>query len=182
MSTSGSQTAFKITAPEPSYNQVFYGTSNGEYSGNWQDGTRGTQVGDVPKISDILGARAVIKKPVRAIQTTAKTILADRIRDERTEQLADKVISADVIPKKFPVEAGNFAYPKSAKRGADNPLYATSSQAHGKESPMTHQVPDRYFPSTNGFTKLFVETKPRYHGLHTCPAPSKVHSELDQFY
>jgi len=170
------------TAQEPSYKEVFYGTSNGLYSGHWHDGTRGSQVGDVPKISDVLAARPTVRKPVRALQATAKTILADAIAEERKQQLADKVLSADVVPKKFPVKAEDFNYPPNAKRGADNPLYGTSSQAYGNEVPMAHQISDRYFPSTNLFTKGFVDTKPRFTGLTTRASPSKFHSALDEFY
>mmetsp|Transcript_6645 Transcript_6645/g.16949 ORF Transcript_6645/g.16949 Transcript_6645/m.16949 type:complete len:195 (+) Transcript_6645:87-671(+) len=173
---------FTITAPTPSYHDVFYGTSNGGYRGHWHDGTRGDQVGNVPKISDVLGARPTIRKPVRAIQTTAKTILADKIAEEKIFQMAEKVISADVCPKKFPVEAGNFAYPTSAKKGHDNPLYQVSSQAYGNKPPMAHQVTDRYFPGTNVFTKKFVDLKPRYAGLSTGPTPSKVHTAMDEYY
>lgn len=173
---------FSIPAKEPGYVNAFYGTSNGGYKGHWFDGTRGSQVGDVPKISDVLAARPTIRKPVRPLMTTAKTVLADTIKQERSDMLADKVISADVIPKKFPVEAQNFAYPASGKKGTDNPLYSTSSQSYGKEPPMVHQVPDRYFPSGNQFTKAFVETKPRYTGLATCPTLSMVHKAFDEYY
>mmetsp|Transcript_45416 Transcript_45416/g.97352 ORF Transcript_45416/g.97352 Transcript_45416/m.97352 type:complete len:188 (+) Transcript_45416:154-717(+) len=171
-----------MTAKEPSYSEVFYGTTNGLYKGHWSDGTRGTEVSDVPPISQILAARPTVRKPVRPLIATAKTVLADAIRDERANNLTDKVISADVIPKKFPVTADNIAYPASGKRGSDNPLYATSSQIYGKEVPMAHQLPDRYFPSTNLFTKGFVETKPRYTGLTTAPTLSKVHVALDEYY
>merc|ERR1719401_3070744 len=113
----------------------------------------------------VLGARSVIKKPVRPLVASAKTLLADQIKHERESILADKVLSADVRPKQFPVKADQFTYPTIEKLGADNPLYATSSGAYGGEQPMAHQITDRYFPSTNNFTKGFVTTKPRYTGL-----------------
>mmetsp|Transcript_122969 Transcript_122969/g.393949 ORF Transcript_122969/g.393949 Transcript_122969/m.393949 type:complete len:184 (+) Transcript_122969:113-664(+) len=177
-----SRSAFAITAKEPSYAEAFYGTSNGLYKGHWHDGTRGSQVGDVPTIQEILAARPTIRKPIRPLIVTAKTVLADAIRDERRNNMADKVLSADVVPKKFPVEAKNMTYPTSAKKGADNPLYACSSQSIGKEVPMAHQITDRYFPSTNAFTKGFVDTRPRYTGLSTAPTHSKVHCALDEAY
>ncbi|CAE7772938.1 Pum2 [Symbiodinium sp. CCMP2592] len=180
--TMGPKGTMIITAPEPSHADMFYATTNGQYCGNWHNGLPGHQLGDVPAISDILGARPTIKKPVRPIQTTAKCVLANQIAEEKRSMEADKVLSADVVPKKFPVQAQNYCYPPSGKRGANNPLYATSAQAYGSEMPMDHQVPDRYFPSTNQFTKAFVDTKPRYTGLSTAPTPSKVHKELDMFY
>jgi len=173
---------FTITSREPSHVEAFYGTSNGEYKGHWHDGLPGYQAGQVPKISTVLAARPTIRKPVRPLMTTAKTILADQIQAEKKAQEGDKVLSADRMPKKFPVDCKNYSYPKVDKRGADNPLYATSAQSYGSEPPDWHQVPDRYFPSTNKFTAGFVETKPRYSGLNCAPSLSKVHQELDQRY
>mmetsp|Transcript_29928 Transcript_29928/g.81111 ORF Transcript_29928/g.81111 Transcript_29928/m.81111 type:complete len:191 (-) Transcript_29928:113-685(-) len=172
-----------ITVREPSYQEAFYGTSNGQYKGHWHDGSTGWQVGDkVPKISDILGARPTTKKPVRPLVTTAKTILADQIQMEKRMQEGEKVLSADRLPKKFPVEASAYSYPEPAKRGANNPLYSTSSQSYGQAAPDWHQIPDRFFPSTNNFTRGFVDKKPRNTGLHCAPSLSKVHRELDEHY
>jgi hypothetical protein len=173
---------FKITVKEPTYAEAFYGTSNGQYSGHWNDGTRGDQVGNVPKISDILGARKVTRGPVRPIQTTAKTILADQIEAAFKANQSDKVLCADKIPKKFPVQAHQFSYPVSAKHGHDNPLYQVSSQVYGSVAPMAHQLPERHFPGTNQFTKVFTDLKPRYSGLSTAPTPSKVHTALNEYY
>ncbi|CAL1143808.1 unnamed protein product, partial [Cladocopium goreaui] len=166
------------------FSNRFYATTNGQYCGNWHNGLPGHQLGDVPCISDILGARPCIKKPVRPIQTTAKCVLANQMAEEKKSMQVDKVLSADVVPKKFPVQAQNYCYPPSGKKGgqhdiaqemgASNPLFSTSAQAYGSEMPMDHQVPDRYFPSTNYFTKAFVDSKPRYTGLSTAPTPSKV--------
>ncbi|CAE8595225.1 unnamed protein product [Polarella glacialis] len=178
----GSQGKFKIIAPQPSYAEMFYGTTNGQYSGNWHNGLAGHQLGDVPAIRDVLAARSVIKRPVGPIRTTAKCVLANQIAEEKRAMLVDKVLSADVIPKQFPVKACNYNYPPNAKRGSDNPLYGTSSQAYGSEVPMDHQVSDRFFPSGNQFTKEFVDTKPRYTGLSTYPTLSKVHQALDEYY
>lgn len=182
LTSTGSKGQFMITAPEPSYAEMFYGTSNSQYKGNWHNGLPGHQLGEVPAIADILAARSVIKKPVRPLQTTAKCLLANQIAQEKIDQQIDKVLSADKVPVKFPVQAENYCYPPMAKRGGDNPLFSTSSQAYGSEMPLAHQVPDRYFPSGNNFTKGFVETKPRYTGLSTKPTPSRVHTELDVFY
>jgi len=165
-----------IHADEPSYKEIFYGTTNGLYSGAY------TVAEDVPPISVILAARKPIRKPVGPLQITAKCLLADAIEAERIGKQAEKVLSADRIPTQFPVTADKIEYPEPVKRGATNPLYSTSSQAHGSEKPMVHQLPDRYFPSTNKFTKGFVDTKPRYTGLSTAPTYSTVHKALDQAY
>lgn len=172
-----------LAMPDPDYREALYWTSNAEYCGHWHDGTRGTSTSeDVPKISDILAARPTIRKPVRPLQTTAKCILANQIEAARKERDADKVLTADILPKKYPVRAEAFCYPEDVKKGADNPLYNTTSKAHGSEMPMPHQITDRYFPSGNQFTKGFVDTRPRFTGLNTTPILSKVHAALDAYY
>lgn len=175
-------TLTKISAAEPNYHTAFYRTTNGDYSGSWQDGTPGSLVGNVAPIGEVLASKQTIKKPVRPLVTTAKCVLANQIEKERQAALIDKVLSADVQPKRFPAKTEDYRYPENVKHGAENPLYATTAQAYGSQVPMEHQAPDRYFPSTNKFTKLFVDTKPRYTGLNTRPTPSQVHPMLDQFY
>mmetsp|Transcript_10391 Transcript_10391/g.18652 ORF Transcript_10391/g.18652 Transcript_10391/m.18652 type:complete len:184 (+) Transcript_10391:86-637(+) len=183
MSTQMSSRAKVTSVPEPSPADVMYTTTNGEYSGSWHDGTPGTTVpADVPPISEVLAMKALVKKPVRPIQTTAKCILADAIAAEEKARQAEKVLSADVAPKVFPVKAGDMFYPETMKKGAGNPLYSTSAQDIGKEPPKQHQIPDRFFPSTNKFSKLFVDTRPRYTGLNTSQTASKVHSAFDEKY
>merc|ERR1712232_282361 len=151
--------------------------------GAWHDGSPGMQVsGDVPSISEILAAKARTKRPVRPLVTTAKCMLANAMEEERKSQLADKVLSADICPKKFPVEAKNLCYHEESKRGASNPLYRTSSQIYGSEKPQAHQLNDRYFPSVNKFTKGFVDTKPRFSGLSCQPTRSRAHTALDLPY
>eukprot|EP00747_Dinoflagellata_sp_TGD_P163042 gnl/TRDRNA2_/TRDRNA2_181320_c0_seq1.p1 gnl/TRDRNA2_/TRDRNA2_181320_c0~~gnl/TRDRNA2_/TRDRNA2_181320_c0_seq1.p1 ORF type:complete len:210 (-),score=38.40 gnl/TRDRNA2_/TRDRNA2_181320_c0_seq1:97-726(-) len=171
---------------DPTHAEAFYRTTNGEYAGVWHDGTAATEAAtqqrDIPPISHILGARPTVHKPVRPLVHTAECVLANQIEQERLDSLGDKVISSDKIPKKFPVKAEHISYPHNEKHGASNPLFWTTAQLHGKEQPMEHQLPDRYFPSTNQFTKKFLDTKPRYTGLNTAPTFSKIHSELDQKY
>lgn len=167
---------------EPTKADVFYQTSNGGYRGHWYDGTPGHKLGDVPTIAEVLGTKPTVRKPVRPLITTAQTLIADQIKTIREGRNAERVISADVVPKKFPSEASAYQYPPPAKKGSDNPLYATSSQNYGKEPPMDHQVPDRYFPSTNNFTKRFVDHKNRYTGLNTAWTPSRIHDSMDEFF
>jgi len=170
-------------AKEPNHAEVFYARTNGQYAGHWHDGTCGTKVGaTVPKISEILASRPTIRKPVRPLVATAKTVLADTVREERRRNEVDKVLSSDVVPKRYPVEAHSFQYPVSGKKGSDNPLYQLASQSYGKEQPQAHQTPDRFFPCTGHFTKTFVETKPRHTGLNCGPSRSRIHCALDEYY
>merc|ERR1712146_95202 len=93
----------------------------------------------------------------------------------------EPVLSAHILPTKFPVKAEKMVYPTIAKRGQENPLYATSSRAIGVP-PMSHQVADIYFPKNNDFTNKYTDHRPRYTGLQTQSLPSKVHSSFDTFY
>jgi len=172
-----------LAAPEDDHAKVFYRSSNNDYVGVWHDGSSGFKVGErVPPISEVLGARATIRKPVRPLMTTAKCVLADQMEATRKARETGKVLSADVVPKKYPAAAETFRYPEMRKIGAENPLYETTSQMTGKELPMEHHLPDRYFPSTSHFTGGFVDRKPRFTGLNTKPTPSKIHACFDEFF
>eukprot|EP00929_Paragymnodinium_shiwhaense_P119476 TRINITY_DN91381_c0_g1_i1.p1 TRINITY_DN91381_c0_g1~~TRINITY_DN91381_c0_g1_i1.p1 ORF type:complete len:332 (+),score=71.27 TRINITY_DN91381_c0_g1_i1:83-1078(+) len=175
-----------IQIQEPKFSDVFYKTTNGMYKGYWHGGHTSGEVlkADVPQISEVLSARgrSTIRKPVRPILTTAKCTIANIIEEELKKQVGEKVLSADVIPKVFPVKVGDISYPASGKIGSNNPLYKTHAQEYGKEPPEKHQISDRYFPNTNHFTNQFVDAKPRNTGLATAPTFSKTHKALDQYY
>merc|ERR1719502_2048148 len=102
----------QISAAEPNYNTAFYRTTNGDYSGMWQDGTPGSLVGNVAPIGEVLAPKQTIKKPVRPLVTTAKCVLANQIEAERKASLIDKVLSADVQPKRFPANTDDYRYPE----------------------------------------------------------------------
>mmetsp|Transcript_37533 Transcript_37533/g.82319 ORF Transcript_37533/g.82319 Transcript_37533/m.82319 type:complete len:184 (+) Transcript_37533:96-647(+) len=171
-----------VKVEEPSHREVFYTTSNSHYGGVWHNGLPATKIGDVPPISVVLGGRPLVKRPVRPIMTTAKCILAKQMDAERKSRQADRVLSADIVPKVFPVRSDQLQYPGPSQRGSDNPLYATSAMAYGSAPPAEHQITDRFFPATNEFSKCFVDLKPRYTGLNTAPTHSKVHKAFDEYY
>jgi len=169
----------------PSHSEALYATTNGQFSGKWDPATAasiGGELGDCPTISEVLSLRGKKQKPIKPLVNTGISVLAKEIQDAKDARLADKVLSADVIPKKFPAEASQFRYPGNPKKGADNPLYSTSSQAIGRETPLDHQISDRYFPGRNEFTKTFVELRPRNSSLATSNNPSRVHKDLDEYY
>jgi len=182
----GAKPAYKVPDIQgPSHTEAFYATTAGGYSGAWNDATAAAiagQLGDCPTISEVLAMRGQRLKPIKPLVNTGISVLAKQVDDAREARLAEKVLSADVIPKKFPAQASEFNYPKSAKRGADNPLYQTASQAIGKETPLDHQISDRYFPGRNDFTKGFVDLRPRNTSLNTSSNPSRVHKAFDQQY
>eukprot|EP00427_Karlodinium_veneficum_P024747 CAMPEP_0169118528 /NCGR_PEP_ID=MMETSP1015-20121227/31046_1 /TAXON_ID=342587 /ORGANISM="Karlodinium micrum, Strain CCMP2283" /LENGTH=195 /DNA_ID=CAMNT_0009181297 /DNA_START=106 /DNA_END=692 /DNA_ORIENTATION=+ len=155
---------------DPDYTQAFYKTANSDYCGTWHDGTRGDSVSEVvPTISDVLGARPTVRKPVRPLKATAKCVLANKIQEARNERLADKVLSADVIPKKYPVTAENFNYPPNVKHGADNPLYSTSSQAYGSQMPMSSPNQRPILPIHKPFHQGIRGDEAAFHRSHNAP-------------
>jgi len=174
---------FLTKRKEQTYVDAFYSTSNGDYSGFWHDGTRGAPLSkDVPPMREVLNARKSIKKPPRPLATTAKCMLANAMDEEKKANQVEKIASADVIPRKFPVRAKDFHYPEQIKRGANNPLYQTSSMAIGKAMPTDEHLPDRYFPTTKHFTRTFVDAKPRNTSLNTVPSYSRTHKTFDEYY
>lgn len=78
-------------------------------------------------------------------------------------QSAPEVLSAHVLPKKFPVDPDRMIYPPAKEL---NPLYATTNTTYGQEVPRPHQVADAFFPRTNKFTKTYTDSKPRVCGLN----------------
>lgn len=181
----GAKPAYKVPDIQgPSHTEAFYATTSGQYSGAWNDSTNASMghLGDCPTISEVLGMRGQRLKPIKPLVNTGISVLAKQVEEAKEARLAEKVLSADVVPKKFPAQASEFSYPASAKKGADNPLYQTASQAIGKETPLDHQISDRYFPGRNEFTKQFVDLRPRNTSLSTSSNPSRVHKSLDQQY
>lgn len=181
----GAKPAYRVPDVQgPSHTEAFYATTAGGYSGAWNDATAAAMghLGDCPTISEVLAMRGQRLKPIKPLVNTGISVLAKQVEEAREARLADKVLSADVLPKKFPAQASEFNYPTSAKRGANNPLYQTASQAIGQETPLDHQISDRYFPGANEFTKQFVDLRPRNTSLNTSSIPSRVHKNLDTKY
>merc|ERR1719487_3018928 len=159
----------------PNHN-AFYKTSNSSYDPKpkWD--------GDIPKISDVLAGKELIPKPMPPNIDHTKYVLQRQHDEAVRSRQGDPVLSAHILPVKFPVNAKDIKYPAIAKRGTDNPLYATSSLNIGKEVPMSHQLPEHYFPKNNDFTNKYTDSKPRYTGLQTMPTLSKVHQKFDAYY
>ena len=84
----------------------------------------------------------------------------------------------DVIPKVFPSEADQMAYPEPVLN-KDNPLYMTSQNAYGKKKPSALDFPKKYFPKNNRFTSTFLGGNFSDTGLNTHMNPSKVHKNYD---
>merc|ERR1712194_146697 len=103
-------------------------------------------------------------QPVRPVVHDNDFTLTNAIRSEVEGNTADRVLSAHVLPKKFPIDANRMVYPPLKER---NPLYYTTSSTYGNEQPRPHQVAEAFFPKSNKFSKTYTDSKPRYCGLNT---------------
>jgi len=169
--------------PEVNHVGAFYKTSNSDYDPQWAaSGSYNVDKAEIPSISAVLGMKERVRAPVRPKIDFDRFVLQKQEADEVRARQCDAVLSADVLPVKFPSSARDIRYPEVDKRGAKNPLYETSTYNIGKEVPQAHQVPDMYFPRNNHFVKRFTDSKPRFTGLQTRPSASRVHSSFDQFF
>jgi len=105
-----------------------------------------------------------LKKPVRPKVDDEDFIYMNTVKLEGQEIAAERVLSAHVLPKKFPVDPDRLIYPPVRET---NPLYYTTSTVYGNEKPRPHQVAEAFFPKSNKFSKSYTDSKPRYCGLNT---------------
>jgi len=169
--------------PEVNHVGAFYKTSNSDYDPQWAaSGSYNVDKAEIPSISQVLAMKERVRAPVRP-KIPIERFALQREEDERVRnRQGDAVLSADVLPVKFPCSARDIRYPEVDKLGAKNPLYETSAYNIGKETPQDHQVPDTYFPRNSHFVKRFTDSKPRFTGLQTRPSASRVHSSFDQYF
>ncbi|CAD7937415.1 unnamed protein product [Amoebophrya sp. A25] len=144
--------------------------------------TTGQEIGAGVKVQiknkkDLLGAEEVIRrtddlrKPVKPEVADTDFIMTNTIKKETETIMAERVLSAHVLPKKFPVDPDRMIYPE---RGNVNPLYATTNSIYGNEKPRGHQVADAFFPKSNKFSHSFTDSKPRNCGLN-CAKDEEVY-------
>ena len=83
-----------------------------------------------------------------------------------------------IIARKFPFEASQFKYPND---GQDKPksLYITSNDTYGKIKPNDLELPEKYFPINNTFSKGFGAVMYKNNSLNCAASRSKVHASLD---
>lgn len=85
-----------------------------------------------------------------------------------------------IIGKKFPFKAEDFKYPNQDSEKPKS-LYIKYSDEYGKHKPNELELPDKYFPINNTFTKRFT-TNYKNNSLNTASSLSKVHSNFDSVY
>ena len=137
----------------------------------------------VPNIAEVLSRKPLLRQPNK-INVKLEEFAILRLEKEREDNShADRILSAHKLPFKFPVKAANIEYPPIDKRGADNPLYRTTSMEVGARLPMQHQLAERYFPLNNNFSQSFANRRASQStALNTNLSRNRVHyysSSLD---
>ena len=119
----------------------------------------------VIKMDDLIKRRDALRKPSTQISKIDNTdyVMTNTCIRELEDTATERVLSAHIIPKKFPVDPDRMVYPPLPR----NPLYYTTSTQYGNEVPKSHQVAEAFFPKTNKFTKSYTDSKPRTCGLNT---------------
>jgi len=172
--------------PPMDRSKAFFDPMNSAYTPGWKCANNSIKLDNefVPKISDALAMKTLIRHPVKVEVDMSKYPSMNAIKEAKENRHAEPVLSAAICPVKFPSVAKDFKYPKSGKRGAENPLFWTTATLIGLEPPKQHQIAERYFPKNCEFAKSFTDTKTfqTRHGLQTRPTMSRVHSDLDLPY
>jgi hypothetical protein len=81
-----------------------------------------------------------------------------------------------VVGRKFPYTADEFKYPNIEKPKS---LYIKSNDEYGSKKPNQLELPDKYFPINNTFSKEFSSLMFKNNSLNTAQSRSKVHANLD---
>jgi hypothetical protein len=84
-----------------------------------------------------------------------------------------------IIGKKFPFTADQFNYDIKEKPKS---LYIKYNDEYGSKKPNQLELPEKFFPINNNFTKEFNGSMYHNNSLNTAQSRSKVHSNLDSVY
>lgn len=153
-----------------------FSTINSEYGQNW--------LTDDPKSFAELGENEIklryleksLKSKRRLEQMQKKKPEQEDNEDEINEKY--KVDKNAVIARKFPFKADEFKYPND-DREKPKSLYIKNSDVYGSRKPNDLELPEKYQPINNTFTKEFNQFTYKNFSLNTAASRSKVHSTLD---
>ena len=137
---------------------------------------------DVPDVSQVLASKPLIRKPHHLDIDKAEFPLLLQEEQQDKDSHAEKIISAHILPLKFPVRAEDIHYPTVTKNGAYHPLYKTSSMEIGSKPPQAHQLPERFFPRSSRFSSSFLAGHTENTALKSHPSKSRIHQSLDRPY
>lgn len=146
----------------------FWKTTNSDFSAQSLAVTKG-----MLSVKDVIKRTDDLRKPVRPKVDDEDFVMINTIKLEGQEISAERVLSAHVLPKRFPVDPDRMIYPPIRE---SNPLYYTTNTTYGNEVPRPHQVAEAFFPKSNKFSKSYTDSKPRFCGLNT--STERHHFEL----
>ena len=84
----------------------------------------------------------------------------------------------DVVPRAFPAQAEMIQKPEPAIK-VGNPLYTTSSMNYGGNMPAAQDMPTKYFPRPEAFTKTFLGGQHHDTGLNCVATKSRTPAYWD---
>eukprot|EP00753_Platysulcus_tardus_P016613 PLAT5897.1.p1 GENE.PLAT5897.1~~PLAT5897.1.p1 ORF type:complete len:231 (+),score=79.29 PLAT5897.1:209-901(+) len=124
----------------------------------------------------------------RSASRTGRAVRFEGVKEEEMEEapLSDtleralgdeeaKPKAAPVADKRPPFDATKWKH----EPRKENPMYATSASSIGSKPPSQNELPTKYFPHTNRFTKSFNGMRYRDFGLATGLKKSRYHDALD---
>ena len=89
-----------------------------------------------------------------------------------------KIDKNAIVGRKFPFTASQFKYPQDGKEQPKT-FFRKYNDEYGSKKPNDLELPEKYFPINNTFTKEFNQLNFKNHSLNTAASRSKVHANLD---
>ena len=126
---------------------------------------------DTPEYADIGNRELALKNQMK----TYKHEVLKEMREKgeldtkvwgRIKSDMESIKVSDVIPREFPTTAASLQYPENGKK-IGSLLYMTSSMAIGNKKPSEIDMPSKYFPRPESFTKTFLGGNHTDTGLNT---------------
>jgi len=96
----------------------------------------------------------------------------------KMKETMSKIKKEDIHHREFPSKAEEVTYP-TPTLNAGSLLYRTSSNSYGSKLPTDYDLPGKFYPKVDQFTRGFLGGNFRDTGLNTTATPSRVHKEYD---
>ena len=157
---------------EPIHKNVIMQTTYEDYGQGWlvNDGKTLKELGeDEIKLQ-------YLEKMYKSIRRAEKQAGRSEIDNNINEKL--KYDKNAIIARKFPFEASQFKYPNDGQEKPKS-LYITSNDTYGKLKPNDLELPEKYYPINNTFSKGFGAAMYKNNSLNCAASRSKVHASLD---
>lgn len=119
-----------------------------------------------------------LEKSLKSKRRLEQRTILKEVDDEVNEKY--KYDKNAIVAKKFPFKAEEFRYPNEGNTKPKS-LYIKYSEDYGKHKPNELELPDKFFPIDNKFTKGFPYMY-KDSSLNCAPSKSKVHSAFDSIY